>query len=63
MSTLKEIREERGLSRAQVAAKIDMSERHLYRLENGQSPVRRIHLAALADVYEIPVEELIRRAA
>ena len=42
MPTLKELREKSGKTRANVAADLGMSERHLYRLENGY-PLRRIN--------------------
>lgn len=55
---LEELRKSKGMTRPQVAAKLDISERHLYRLERGQTPLRRVYVIALADAYGIPVSEL-----
>lgn len=60
--SLERIRKEKGYTRAEVAAKLDISERHLYRLERGTTPVRRVYLLSLADLYEVKVADLERAA-
>ncbi len=57
-SHLQAVRVERGLSRATVAAQLEMSERQLQRLERGKTTPKRVHLLALAEIYDVPVEIL-----
>ncbi len=57
-SHLQTIREARRLSRADVATRLGMSAKQLERWEKGKTDVKRMHLLALADIYEVPVEEL-----
>lgn len=60
MSTLlRAARDARGLSREKVAARIGYSAKQIERWENGETPVKRMHLMALARVYEVEVETLI----
>lgn len=56
MKSLLELRESTGKSRAKVAAELDMSERHLYRLEMGKSPLRRVTALALANYYGVDLD-------
>ena len=65
MSTtkIKQMREERGLTVSQIAAELDMSERQVFRLEGGETPLRRVHLLALAEVYGVSPAELEDAAA
>ena len=58
MPRLKELREATGRSRAKVAADLGMSERHLYRLENGVTPLRKIQAFRFAAYYGIKVDEI-----
>jgi transcriptional regulator with XRE-family HTH domain len=58
MASLIELREHAGKSRALVAAELDISERHLYRLETGNSPIRRVLALAFANYYGVPVEQI-----
>jgi transcriptional regulator with XRE-family HTH domain len=58
MTPLRELRETHGKSRARVAADLDISERHLYRLESGKSPVRHVLAVAFAAYYGVPVEAI-----
>lgn len=58
MATIHELRTASGKSRAKVAADLNMSERHLYRLENGKSPLRRVLALGFATYYGVPVEEI-----
>lgn len=58
MATLKELREKTTKSRAKVAADMEMSERHLYRLETGASPVRRIVAVAFASYYGVGLDDI-----
>ena len=62
MPTLKELREKSGKTRANVAADLGMSERHLYRLENGY-PLRRINRLKFAAYYGVNPEEIEAMAA
>lgn len=57
-SGLMEIRMARGLSRQRVASELGLSLRHFTRLETGVSPVKRVHLLALAEIYGVPVTDL-----
>lgn len=57
MTALKDLRLATGRSRSAVAADLDMSERHLYRLENG-APLRRTLALAFAVYYGVPVDEI-----
>jgi len=41
-----------------VAADLGMSERHLLRIESGETPLRRIHAIAFARYYDVPAEEI-----
>lgn len=62
-TTLETLRNEKGLSRAAVAAVFDISERHLYRLEKGQQTLSRIQAIAFAEFYDVDPDELWRNAA
>jgi transcriptional regulator with XRE-family HTH domain len=55
---LETIRRQRGLSRPAVASQLGVSEKTIYRMERGQTALKRVHLLALARVYDIPPEEL-----
>lgn len=37
---------------------MDMSERHLQRLENSESPISRVHAHAFADYYGVAIKEI-----
>ena len=56
--TIEQLRESSGKSRARVASDLSMSERHLYRLEKGRSPLRRVIALALANYYDVQLEEI-----
>lgn len=60
MATILELREAANpkKSRARVAADLNISERHLYRLETGKSPLRPIVALAIASYYGVPVEQI-----
>jgi transcriptional regulator with XRE-family HTH domain len=58
MPTLTELRKSTGRTRARVASDLDMSERHLQRLENGQSPISRVHALAFANYFEVSVDQI-----
>lgn len=58
MPTLKELRDGVGHTRAKVAADLGMSERHLYRLENGVTPLRRVVAFRFARYYGVKVDEI-----
>lgn len=57
-SRLEAVRDERGLKRPTVARQLGISTKQLERWEKGTSPVKRVHLLALAAIYDVPVEEL-----
>ncbi len=52
------LRKRAGLSRPKVSVQLGVSERHLYRLERGVTPLRRPHAKMLADVYEISLAKV-----
>jgi transcriptional regulator with XRE-family HTH domain len=56
--TIKRLRSAAGKSRAQVAADLGISERHLYRLESGQSPISRRWCLAFAAYFGVEPEEI-----
>jgi transcriptional regulator with XRE-family HTH domain len=56
--TLRELREQRGLTRQQVATDLGISERTVIRHEDGTTPLRRVHLLAYADYYGVAVDSL-----
>jgi len=56
--TLRELRTQAGKSRARVAGELEMSERHLYRLEHGVTPLSRALALLFADYYGVPVDEI-----
>jgi transcriptional regulator with XRE-family HTH domain len=66
---MRELREKRGLSRAELAAALDMSEPHIIKLENGQrapSLALAWHLAqalgcSLDELTELPGAETVKR--
>lgn len=58
MATIKELRERAGKSRSIVAADLDLSERHLYRLETGRSPLRHVIALAFANYYGVSVKSI-----
>lgn len=58
MATLKQLREATGRTRARVAADLNMSERHISRLENGETPIKRVHAFAFANYYGVRPEEI-----
>lgn len=58
MSSIQELREAAGKSRARVAADLNMSERHLYRLEKGRSPLRRVLAVAFASYYDADIDSI-----
>ena len=58
MKSLLQLREATGKTRSAVAADLDMSERHLYRLETGKSPLRRVTALAFANYYGVKPEKI-----
>lgn len=58
MASLEQLRKQTGRSRARVAADLDMSERHLQRIESGKQPLRRVLALAFANYYAVPVEKI-----
>ena len=60
---IERIRIEKGLTRSQVAERLEMSERQIFRLERGVTPIRKVHLLALAEVLGVDPSELLEDAA
>lgn len=58
MPTIKELREATKRTRTRVASDLDMSERHLSRLENGETPIRRVHALAFANYYGVAPDSI-----
>lgn len=58
MATILQLREGTGKSRAQVAADLNMSERHLYRLERGKTPLRRVLALSFASYYGVNPDQI-----
>lgn len=58
---LRELREHAGLTRAQVASALDISERTVYRHETGVTPLRKLYVSALAQLYGVAADEFYRR--
>jgi transcriptional regulator with XRE-family HTH domain len=55
---IKALRIAAGKTRAQVAADLDISERHLHRLETSEEPLERRWVLAFAAYYDVPPEEI-----
>ena len=60
---LRELRDARGLSRQSVARALEISERTVIRHEDGTTPLRRVHLLAYADLYEVDLSEFVKEVA
>lgn len=55
---MKQLRQSKGLSVVVAARELGLSERHLYRIENGSSPLRRTVAVAMSAVYGVPVRDV-----
>lgn len=58
VSRLQAVRSARGLSREKVGARIGYSAKQIERWEKGVTPVKPMHLMALAEVYGVDVTDL-----
>ena len=58
---LKEIREERGISQSQAARDLNLSPSVYWRYETGQREPSNIVLLAIADYFNVSVDELLGR--
>lgn len=56
--TLRELREEKGLRREQVAGEIGWSLRTVWRHEDGTTALKPYHRKAYADLYGVTPEEI-----
>lgn len=57
-ATLKRLRIAAGKTPTEVAADLGFSERHLYRLESGKTPLTRRWCLVFSTYYAVPVEEI-----
>jgi transcriptional regulator with XRE-family HTH domain len=62
-ASLESLRREAGLSRPKVAQALSLSERHIYRLERGLTPLKRPYAKSLAELYEVPLADVEKAAA
>jgi transcriptional regulator with XRE-family HTH domain len=58
LTALRQLRADTGKTRAQVAADLQISERHLLRLEKGDTPLRRRWALAFAAYYGVEVDDI-----
>ncbi len=57
-SSLEGLRLRAGLSRPKVALALGLSERHVYRLERGTTPLKRPYAKVLAELYEVELADI-----
>jgi transcriptional regulator with XRE-family HTH domain len=57
--SLEKIRKERGMTQAQLAAKLDVNQSLIAKWESGKVQPRTATLERLADVFDLEVEELL----
>ena len=57
------LRRSRGLSQEQLAAELDVSRQAISKWETGAADPSTANLLALARLYGVPAEELLRNAA
>jgi transcriptional regulator with XRE-family HTH domain len=58
MTSLRELRDRRGWSQAELAAKIDVSPSTIYNWESGKTRARSKQLRALERLFEVPYESI-----
>lgn len=64
MSVLNEIRKRQGITRRELAIRMGVTERTIFRLEDKPvGSLKRWHLLALADALRVPLDELTDLAA
>ena len=56
---IRDVRESKGLSREDVADKLDMSVSTIYRVEIGKRPLTAVELFGFAELFKIPVSKLM----
>lgn len=61
--TLRKLRENAGFTMAEAANQLGISERQLYRLEDGTTRGKRLHWLALSVVYGVAVKKVEAAAA
>lgn len=59
MRTIREIREERGLSPVEFAADLGISLATVYNWETGKSEPRASMLREIADLLEVPMDDIV----
>ncbi|HEY3464107.1 MAG TPA: helix-turn-helix transcriptional regulator, partial [Amycolatopsis sp.] len=57
---LKAWREKAGLTLEQAGGDLDMSKSTLSRLEKGQGAIHPLHARAMAELYHVPEDDLVR---
>ena len=60
--TLKGLRQNTGMTILEAAVSLGLSERQMYRLEDGTTPTRRLHWLAMSVVYGVPVKAVEQAA-
>jgi len=60
---IEELRIKAGKTRREVALDMDISERHLVRLERGHTPLRKHHRMAFARYYGVEPDQVQEDAA
>jgi len=58
--TIKQVREEKGLTQDAVAFKLGTTQKQVWRIENGDTNVTYCRLLALAEIFEMELSELVR---
>lgn len=63
LERLRSARKQRGLTQEDVATQLNMARTTVVAIEKGERPLRADELVRLAELYNIPVSELLRTAA
>jgi len=59
---LKEARQRKGLKQSYVAEKVDLSEQHLSRIENGAKPIYVHKLCMICELLDVSVADMLAQA-
>jgi len=55
---IKELRESNGMLQRQLAAKLEMGDAYLSKIEHDQKCLKREHLKSLSKIFNCPIKEL-----